>query len=61
MNTLETKSYELTEEEKVLVIKNWLGSEGLPLIKTFTNEEKEKCKTSKGLCSVFSPKNQATL
>ena len=48
-NSVETKVYELTDKEKVPVIKEWLGREGLQLIKTFTNEEKEKCKTPKGL------------
>ena len=49
----ETKAYELTDEEKAQVIKNWLVREGLQLIKTFTNEEKEKCKTAKGLISML--------
>ena len=44
MNFLETKAYELTDEEKAHIIMNWLGRESLQLIKTFTNEEKEKCK-----------------
>ena len=47
MNIFETKAYELTDEEKIPVIKNWLGREGLELTKTLTNEEKEKCKTAK--------------
>ena len=38
---LETKAYNLTDEEKALVVKNWLGREGLQLIKSSTNEEKE--------------------
>ena len=33
MNILKTKMYELTDEEKVLVIKNWLGSDGMAFIK----------------------------
>ena len=40
-NIVKTKPYELTDEEKVPIIKNWLGKEGLQLLKTFTNEEKE--------------------
>ena len=39
-NILETKVCELTEEEKVPLIKNLLGEEGLQLIQTFTREEK---------------------
>ena len=49
-NMLETKTSELIDEEKALVIKNWLGREGLQL----TNGEKEKCITAKGLFSVLS-------
>ena len=41
MNILDTKTYEFTDEEKVLVIKRWLGKEGLKLTETFTNEEEE--------------------
>ena len=33
MNILETKAYESIDEEKVPVKKNWLGREGLQLIK----------------------------
>ena len=55
-NILETKTYLLTDEEKLLVIRNLLGREGLQLVKTFTNDEKEKYKTAKGLFSVISQK-----
>ena len=41
MSILETKAYKIIDEEKVPVIKDWLGWERLQLIKTFTNEEKE--------------------
>ena len=44
---LKTKTYELTEE-KVLIIKNQLGREGLQLIKTITSEKKKTCKAEKG-------------
>ena len=49
MNNLETKAYEQTDEEKDLVIKNWPDREDLQLIKTLTNEEKEKMQTVRGL------------
>ena len=49
MNILQTRTYELTGEENAPIIKNWLGREGLQLIKTLANEEKEKCKTAKRL------------
>ena len=51
---LEMRTYELTGAEKVPVIKDWLGQEDLQLIKTFTHDEKEKCRTAKGLLLVFS-------
>ena len=35
-NILQSNVYELSEEEKVPVIKYWLGQEGLQLIQTFT-------------------------
>ena len=46
---LETKPYELTDGEKVMVIKNWLGLEDLQLIKTFTYEENENAKLKRPL------------
>ena len=42
MNILERNTYDLTDEEKVPVIKSWLGREGMWLIKTFTKEEKNR-------------------
>ena len=38
------KIYELTEEHKFPITKNWLGREGLQPIKTFMNTKKEACK-----------------
>ena len=52
-NIPETKVCKLTEGDKVPVIKNWLGQEGLPLIQTFMYEEKEKYETMKGLFTVI--------
>ena len=56
MEIIETRVYELSYEEKVPLIKNWFGQEGLQLIKTFTHEEKEKCTTAEGLLSILSNK-----
>ena len=53
---LETKAYELSEEEKDPVIKNWFVQEGLQLIQMFTQEEKEKCTTAKDLLAVLCSK-----
>ena len=41
LNILEIKVCKLLEEEKVPVMKDWLGQEGLQLIQTFTEEERE--------------------
>ena len=57
MNILETKVYELNDEEKVQIRRNCLGWEGLQLIKIFTKEEKEKCKMAKGLFLILSRKS----
>ena len=46
---LQMKIYELTEEEKVPLIKNCLGREDLQLINAFMNPKKETCKTARGL------------
>ena len=45
MNIFWTKTYKLTWKEKVPIIKNWLGREGLEIIETFTNSRKEAWKT----------------
>ena len=47
MNILKKNAYQVTDKEKVPVIKKWLGLRGLQLIKAFTNEEQEECKTTK--------------
>ena len=52
-NILETRAYEIRDEECVLVKKNWLGLVGPLLMETFTEEEKVKCKAKKGLLSVL--------
>ena len=49
MNILEKKAYEITDEDKVPAIKNFLGQEGLQLITISTNKEKKECNTAKGL------------
>ena len=50
---LETKAYELSEEEEDPVIKNWFVQEGLQLNQMFTQEEKEKCTTAKDLLAML--------
>ena len=48
--------FNLTGEEKVLFIKNWLDKKGLQLIKSFTSAQKETHKTAKRLASILSQK-----
>ena len=52
MNILETTAYEINGEERILVIKIWLGWEGLYLMETFMQEEKEKYKMTNRLFSM---------
>ena len=60
-NIFMTKTYELEESEKVPIIMNWLGCEGLHFLHTTNEEEKEKkCKSSKGLFSILNEKIQAS-
>ena len=54
MNILESRVYEINDEERRPVIKNWLVWEGLFLMGPFTQEEKVKCKIIKGLFLVLS-------
>ena len=48
-NIEQAKIYQLTDKEKVPIIKKWLGREHLQLMETFTNAEKETSKTAEGL------------
>ena len=43
-NVHQAKVYDLYDEEKVPVIKNWLGREGLQFLQTLTNAKKETYK-----------------
>ena len=54
INILEIRAYEINNEERIPGIKNWLGWEGLLLMETLTQEEKEKCRNTKGLFSMLS-------
>ena len=47
------RAYNLSDEEKESIIKNWLGREGLQLIHTLTNTEKDACKSTIGLFDVL--------
>ena len=43
-NVLQAKVYDLNDEEKVPIIRNWLDREALQFIQTLTNAEKEATK-----------------
>ena len=52
-NMPQVKAYDLSEQEKVPIIKNWLGKEGRQFIQSLTNIEKEACKSATGLIIVL--------
>ena len=39
ISILETRAYEINDEERIPVINNWLGGKGLLLMEDFTQEE----------------------
>ena len=41
-------------QEKVLILRNWLGWEGFRLVQTLNDREQEKCKASSGLFKALS-------
>ena len=41
MNILETRAYDIYDEEKILGIRNWLGKEGLLPMETFTKLQRD--------------------
>ena len=51
-----TNNYKTQESERLQIIQNWLGSEGLRFMQTLKEEEQEKCGTSMGLFQVLSEK-----
>ena len=50
MNILETRAYEINNEERISVMKYWSGWEGLLFMETFIQEEKENVKAQRN-CS----------
>ena len=49
-----TNSYNIQYNEKVPVILNWLGREGLQFLKSLNDEEQENFKKSMGFFEVLS-------
>ena len=58
VNVLQGKACDHNNEEKVSIIKNWLGREDLQFIQTLTKAEKEACKSATALFSVLKRKIQ---
>ena len=52
-DVLQVESYNLSEEGKVPIIKNWVGREGLQSIQSPINTEKEACKSTTRLFDVL--------
>ena len=48
--------YKLGQTDKVSIIKDWLGREGLQLIGTLSQDEQEACNNKKGLFDMFTRK-----
>ena len=52
-NMLQVTAYDLNDAQKVPIMKNWLGREGLLFIQTLTNVEKEAWQSTTGLFNVL--------
>ena len=64
-NIFMTKSYDISDNEGVPIIMNWLGCEGLHFIQTLANEELDTCKSSTDLFNIvnakFKPQHNETI
>ena len=58
-------TYNAHEQEKIVVVKNWLGRKGLHYIKSLTEVEKQACGTLQGLidtlAKIFGPQYNETI
>ena len=61
MNMPLTKTYQVTEEEKVPIFKSWLGREGLQLIQAFKTTKKEAGQNSGGNVFHVKPYHNETI
>ena len=53
-NVLST--YNVQEQDKIVLVKNWLGRKGLHYIESLTEEEKQACSTLQGLFDTLAKK-----
>ena len=47
-----TRIHDISDSERVPVIMNWLGCEGLNFVKTLTDKEQEICRVVQ-VCSLY--------
>ena len=52
------KCYDISDAEKILIIKIWLGREGLHVILTLTQVEQELCQTVTRMFTVLDDKSR---
>ena len=50
-------TYNTRDQEKIAMVKNWLGRKGLHYIETLTEVEKHPCGTLQGLIDTLAKKN----
>ena len=49
-------TYNAQEQDKIALVKNWLGRKGLHYIESLTEEEKQACSTLQGLFDTLAKK-----
>ena len=50
------QNYRISQAERVPIIKNWLGRQGLQLLELFTQAEQEVCNAEEGLIETLNNK-----
>ena len=53
-NIFMTKSYDVSDSERVAIIMSWIGQGGFHFVQTLIDEEQEMCKCRAGLFSILS-------
>ena len=49
-------TYNTQDQDKIAIVKNWLGRRGLHNLESLTEAEKQACNTLQGLFDTLSPK-----
>ena len=50
------QNFNISQAEKVLILKNWLGRQGLQLLETLMEAEQESCNNEEGLFKILNTK-----